>query len=194
MLRLETFGGLGLVDPSGRPVPTSRLRLALLALLAAAGARGLTRDKVMAVLWPESAPEQARHALEQLLYAMRRQAPGGLVLGGDPLRLDPGLVSSDVAEFGAALQAGDRERAVQLYRGPFLDGVFLTGGAEFEAWAEAERVRLAGAYEQALYELARTAGAQGRHTAEIACWRRLGELDPLSERAAAGLVRALAAA
>jgi DNA-binding SARP family transcriptional activator len=193
MFRLETLGGLALLDPAGSPVPTTRLRLALLALLAVTGGRGLTRDKLIAYLWPESTPENARHALEQLLYSLRRQAPKDLVIGGDPLRLNPGVVATDVEEFDRKLGAGDREAALALYRGPFLDGFFLADSPEFEGWAEAERSRLGSAQTRALYELAKEAGSRGHHTAEIACWRRLGALDPLSQRAAAGFARALAA-
>ena len=194
MYRLDTLGGLALLDPAGTPVPTPRLRLALLALLAVAGGRGLTRDKLLAHLWPESTPEHARHALEQLLYSLRRQSPKELVIGGDPLRLNPAVVVTDVGELERKLADGDLESAVALYRGPFLDGFFLSDSPEFEAWAEAERGRLAQAYARGLYELAKEAAARGRHTVEIACWRKLSAADPLSERAAAGLARALATA
>ena len=194
MLQLETFGGLTLSDTGGAPAPTSRLRLALLTLLAASGGRGLSRDKILAYLWPESSPENARHALEQLLYSLRRQIPVEIVTGGDPLRLNPAAVVSDVGLFEHKLAAGDLEGAVALYRGAFLDGVFLTNSPEFEAWVESERTRLARSYQSALYELAKTASSHGHPTAEIACWRRLTAADPMSERAAAGLARALAAA
>jgi DNA-binding SARP family transcriptional activator len=194
MFRLETFGGLTLTDDAGRHVAPQRRRLALLALLAAAGDRGTTRDKLIACLWPESAADNARHALEQLLYSLRRQLPGGLVPGADPLRLDPVVVSTDVADFASRLAAGDLAGAVALYRGPFLDGFFLNGAPEFERWADRERTRLAGEHERALRALADEAEAQGRHTAEIDFKRRLTSADPLAERAAAELVRALAAA
>ena len=79
MLRLRTFGGLTLArdgeDLSG--AITQRRRLALLALLAVAGAGGMSRDKLLACLWPESDAERARHVLNQLLYAQRRQGGGG---------------------------------------------------------------------------------------------------------------------
>jgi DNA-binding SARP family transcriptional activator/tRNA A-37 threonylcarbamoyl transferase component Bud32 len=194
MFRLDTFGGLTLLDPAGAPVPTPRRRLALLTLLAVAGARGLTRDKVVAYLWPESTTENARHALEQLLYSLRRQGARELVTGGDPLRLNPALVTSDVALFERAVAGGDLDEAAALYRGPFLDGFFLSDAPEFEEWVEGERTRLARAHTDALYALAKQAGARGQHTAEIACWRKLSTADPMSERSASGLARALAAA
>src|SRR5438046_834109 len=45
--RLETFGGLALMDSAGAVVSTQRRRLALLALIAAAGRRGISRDKAL---------------------------------------------------------------------------------------------------------------------------------------------------
>ena len=195
MLRLETFGGLRLLDPGGnRPAITQRRRLALLALLAGAGDRGLTRDKVIGYLWPESTPEHARHALEQLLYAIRQQVPEPLVLGPDPLRLNSAQVESDVSQFRRALSSQDWRAAAALYGGPFLDGFYLSEAPEFERWSEEERTRLLDEHVRALRHLASEAGTQGRHTHEIEIWRRLAEAEPLGERSAAGLVRALAGA
>ena len=191
-VRLRTFGGLGLTDGT-EVVASQRHRLALLALLAVAGERGCTRDKLMAYLWPESPIEAARHGLQQLLYYLRRQADGDLFLGTDPLRLNPEAISSDVAEFDAALAVGALAEAVALYRGPFLDGFYLGDSPAFEDWVEQERSRLATAHAAALYDLARRAGAAGQHTREIAYWRELAAAEPLSERAATGLIRALAA-
>ncbi|HEX3274176.1 MAG TPA: protein kinase [Gemmatimonadales bacterium] len=193
MLRLETFGGLTLLDSGGQPVVSQRRRLALLALLAVAGSRGVGREKLVACLWPESPEDQARHALEQLVYSLRRQLPAGVLAGTDPIRIDPGLLSTDVGDFTARLAEGDAEAAAALYRGPFLDGFFLTGAPEFERWAERERDRLAGEHARALRALAKQAEGRGQDTAEIDIRRRLAAADPLDERAAADLIRALAA-
>jgi DNA-binding SARP family transcriptional activator len=191
MFRLATFGGLVLTDPAGNAVIPQRRRLALLALLAVADERGLTRDKILGWLWSESTADNARHALEQLLYSIRRQIPETLLLGTDPLRLNPQVVSADVAEFRRAIAAGDPSRAAELYQGPFLDGFYLAGESEFEDWVEQQRAKLAGEHAQALRQLATEAHALGRHTAEIDFWKRISSTDPLAERAAIGLVRAL---
>jgi serine/threonine-protein kinase len=192
MLRLDVFGGLTLLDRDGHHVAPQRRRLALLALLATAGDRGTSRDKLIGYLWPESAAENARHALEQLLYSLRRQVPGGLILGTDPLRLDPDKVSSDLADFGSRTAQGDLAGAVALYRGPFLDGFYLSDAPEFERWTERERARLAGEYARALRTLAEQARSDGKHTAEVDYRRQLAAADPLGEKAATELVRGLA--
>ncbi len=194
MFCLGTFGGLALTDADGNAVIPQRRRLALLALLAVAGDRGHTRDKILAYLWSESSSENARHALEQLLYSMRKQLTEELFLGTDPVRLNTQIIQADVLEFRRALAAGDAARAVASYRGPFLDGFYLANAPEFERWAEQERAHLAGEHAQMLRKLAGEAHVLGRHTEEIDLWRVLASADPLAERAAIGLVRALAEA
>jgi serine/threonine-protein kinase len=193
MLRLQALGGLTLRDAAGTPLKTQRRRLGLLALLAAGGGRGLSRDKLVGYLWAESSTEQARHALEQLLYSLRRQLSEEVFLGTDPLQINRRVLASDVGEFERAL-GGDDVAAAAVYHGPFLDGFFLSDAPAFEEWAESERARLATAYAAVLYRLARQAGGRGQHTIEIDWWRRLAALDPLSERSALGLARALVAA
>jgi serine/threonine-protein kinase len=195
MFRLQTFGGLQLVDSTGNSVMPQRRRLALLALLAAAGQRGMSRDKLIALLWPESPADKARHALEQLLYYVRRQLqPGDPLVGSDPLRLDGDVLTTDLDQFHRAIRRGDLAEAAALYRGPFLDGFFLSDASEFEQWAESERVRLRAEHERVLYRLAKEAGNAGQQTLEIDYWEQLAALDPLSERMALGLARALARA
>jgi DNA-binding SARP family transcriptional activator len=194
MLRLNALGGLTLLDAAGNPVVTQRRRLALLALLAAAGGRGLSRDKLATYLWAESSTEHARHALEQLLYSIRRQISDEVLLGTDPLQFNPSVLTSDVDDFERALGRNQLAEAAALYHGAFLDGFFLTDAPAFEQWAGSERNRLATAYEGALYRLAKEAGGRGQHTIEIDWWRRLASLDPLNERSALGLARALAGA
>jgi DNA-binding SARP family transcriptional activator len=194
MLKLETFGGLTLTDDAGQHVVSQRRRLALLALIASGGARGIPRDKLIACLWPESPSESARHALEQLLYSLRRQMPADALRGMDRLQLNAEVVHVDLTEFADRLLKEDFAGAVAVYRGPFLDGFFLGGSQEFDRWVERERTHLAAQHETALRALAGEAEASGRRTAEIDIKRRLVASDPLAERAATELVRSLAAA
>jgi DNA-binding SARP family transcriptional activator len=55
MLQLRTFGGLTLQQDGENitGVATHRRQLALLALLAVAGDEGMSREKLLAYLWPE---------------------------------------------------------------------------------------------------------------------------------------------
>ncbi len=189
-MRLKTFGGLW-IEAVVPPPPLGPRQLGLLALVAAAGKRGVSRDRVIGILWPESDQEQARHTLSQSLYRLKRETGRDWVSTAPELRLDPG-VSSDVGEMLEALAGGDLKTAAELYTGPFLDGFYAPGGTEFERWAETERSRLHMLALRAIEQLAEQADTEGRHQDAIRWWYRLTELDPLSARYAAGHMRALA--
>lgn len=197
MLHLRTFGELS-VDIDGTPAigaAQQRKTLGLLALLAVAGQRGLSRDKLIAALWPETDTEHGRGLLRQACYALRRDLHArDLFLGSIQLRLNPAVISSDVESFACALEENDPGSAVSFYTAPFLDGFYLNGGGEFETWAESERARLASQCRTALEVLSTEATRCGEHRAAVNWWRRLLELDPLSSHAALGLMRALESA
>jgi DNA-binding SARP family transcriptional activator/TolB-like protein/Flp pilus assembly protein TadD len=194
MLHLRTFGGLSL-DIDGTPgtgAAQQRKTLALLALLAASGSRGVSRDKLIASLWPETDAEHGRGLLKQACYALRRDLQArDLFLGSIQLRLNPAAISSDVASFADALEANDATQAVSCYTAPFLDGFYLNGGGEFEDWAETERARLATQYRSALEVVAAEATGRGEHRHAADAWQRVLELDPMSSRSALGLMTAL---
>src|SRR5689334_19703261 len=124
--RVRTFGGLG-VERSGFPLhelSEQRKRLAILALLAASD-DGMPREKLLALLWPESDAEQSRNALNQLLYGLRRTLGVDAILGNAELRLNDQLVTSDCGEFRRSLRSRALEAAVDCYRGQFLDGFHI---------------------------------------------------------------------
>jgi DNA-binding SARP family transcriptional activator/TolB-like protein/Flp pilus assembly protein TadD len=194
MLELRTFGGLAIKE-NGVPLSgaaVQRKTLALLALLAAAGRKGVSRDKLVAYLWPERDADHARHLLKQACYALRHDlSEAELLLGATELRLNPAVISSDVQAFEEALDGGDLAAAVRAYAGRFLDGFYVDGAGDFERWAEAERARLHQRACGALESMAAEATARGDARDAVGWWRHLAELDPLSSRAALGLMTAL---
>ncbi|HEX6252474.1 MAG TPA: BTAD domain-containing putative transcriptional regulator [Gemmatimonadaceae bacterium] len=194
--RLRAFGSLALLGAAGETVVgehgQQRRRLALLAALAAAGEHGRTRDQLLLLFWPDASQSRARHSLDQLVYAIRTSIGDDVFAGANPLRLNPDAVRSDVGDFNDAIARDDLDGAVQLYVGPFLDGFYLSDAPEFEQWMDAERARLARSYGGALERLAERAAAAGDHGAAVAWWRRLSEADPVSSKAAIGLMRSLA--
>jgi serine/threonine-protein kinase len=194
MLRLKTLGGLAIESEAPLTgAATQRRPLALLALVASAR-RGCTRNDLLLYLWPDSTPERARNVLKQTLYALRRdlKAPD-LFAGERELRLNPAVMSSDVAEFGEALERGECEPAVDLYRGPFLRGFHLKESPEFEQWREREQARLLRGFAGAIGFLADEAVRRGNSARAAGLWRRLAEADPLDAEAVLGLMETLSA-
>jgi non-specific serine/threonine protein kinase len=197
-LRLHTLGGLYLTSDAGSlsGAAAQRRRLAVLAALAADGRRSTSRDQLLALLWPESDAAGGRRALSQAIYALRRDAGAdALVLGvgTEELRLNPEAISTDVGDLEDALARGAHAEAAACYAGPFLDGVHLDGDdGTFERWVDGHRARFGALARRALEALASDADARGDHAGAAVWWERLTTLDPLHERAALSLIRALA--
>ena len=143
-LRLRAFGGLWIenldADSAAGPRPRT---LALLAILALAGPKGASRDRILGVLWPEAEEERARQSLSQLIYSLRRDLGIDVAASTARLRLDAQQISSDVADFRVAVAGKNWTEAAALYVGPFLDGFYLADAPEFERWTESERASLA---------------------------------------------------
>jgi DNA-binding SARP family transcriptional activator len=196
MFVLKVLGGAALerggVPVTGRAV--HRRRLALLALLASARGRMVRRERLIGYLWPEHPGDAARHLLSESLYILRKAVGEDMfVSAGDELALDPATVRSDLADFLAALDADDPERAVAAYGGPFLDGFVVSDAPEFERWAEEERDRHARAYARALEQLAEAREAEGDPRGAAEWWKQLARQDPFSSRIALRTMQALEA-
>lgn len=193
--RLRTFGTFALVASDDSTIlgklGQQRRRVALLAVLAAAGTSGRSRDQLLLLFWPDVNQSRARHSLEQLLYEIRNSVGGAVFVGVNPVCLDAEVVSSDVDDFNKAIERGDLDAAVEAYRGPFLDGFHLGDAPEFEQWLDAERTRLERRYAGAMERLAQTAEAAHDHATAASWWRRLTDTDPVSSKNATGLIRAL---
>ena len=194
-MRLLTFGGLWIESDNGSTAPQLRpWRLALLAAVAAAGERGISRERLAAIFWPDSDEERARHSLRQAHYALRVDVGREVFRnGGTTLALDSNAITADVADFQAALASGDRARAVSLATGPFLDGFYLPGCPSFERWVEEERNRITSAATSALLSLAMAATRSNDHSTTAGWWRELTTRDPLNSRYAVGYLKALSA-
>jgi eukaryotic-like serine/threonine-protein kinase len=197
MKRIQTLGGLAVFDgprPLGGNAQQPR-RLALLAVLARAGERGVNRDRLATLLWGDVEPDRARRSLNQALYAIRQDLGSeDSILGTRDLRLNPELVEVDVLAFETANASGALEEAARIYGGPFLGDFHLAGVRDFALWAEEQRDRLAAEYRGVLEAAAVAAVQRGDTAGAVLWWRRLAAVDPADAQAAQGLMRALAMA
>lgn len=194
MIRLRQLGGVALEGPHGllTGAPAQRHRLALLVLLARSAPAPLSRDKLMALLWPEHDTRSARRLLNLSIHVLRRAlGPAAIRSAGDAVALATGLVEDDVATFEAAAGHRDPSAAIRAYAGPFLDGLFLPRAPEFDRWAADLRTRLADRYAGLLERVAREAERNAAWNDAVDAWRRLVSLDPGNGPAVRQLMLAL---
>jgi DNA-binding SARP family transcriptional activator/Tfp pilus assembly protein PilF len=196
LLCINVLGGL-YVTAERRPLAgagTQPRRLAVLALLAVAGERGVNREQFLTYLWPDNDEERGRHALTQALYALRRDLGADeLFLGQQEVRLNPDLVTSDYAEFHDAIRSDAPEHAVECYRGPFLQGFRLSRADNFERWVEEQRDALGHEYGRALETAARRAVERQDFQAAVGFLKRQSAQDPFNPKVAVRLMETLAA-
>jgi len=197
MYSLRILGSVRVEDPAGEAEgDLSKPRaLALLACLGVAGRDGYTRDQLVGLFWPELDSRHARHALSVLLHEIRRVLGTRAILTvGDFVRLNPDIVSTDLAVFQEAIERDDLEQAAATYRGALLEGFHVTGAAEFERLVDDVRQRLAAQYLDVVESLARRAELAGSTAEAVGWWQRAAQHDPFNSRVALACARALAAA
>jgi TolB-like protein/Tfp pilus assembly protein PilF len=173
-------------------LPTRKAE-ALLAMLAATPGQPYNRERLAALLWPESGTQQARGSLRQTLNLLRKAiGTPCVVAAGDDLRLDPAGLHIDTLSFATAVAGADATAlwsAVELYRGDFLDNLTLVS-EPFEEWRTQQqehwRERVIAAFGRLLDAQVET-GAIDR---AIAVGERLLALDPSSEATYRALMRA----
>ena len=145
LLRTLGWAELCEIAPSGAILPRvlgPGKPLALLVYCACARDRSHARDMLAALLWADSDPEKSRHNVRQALWRLRRVLGDLLVTRNDAVEGVELSVESDRERFLRAVHGDEAELALSLYSGPFLRGLTLPGGDQFEDWALAERGRL----------------------------------------------------
>ena len=185
MSQLLTLGRVRLIAADGQESAAAQpKRMALLAYLALASARGSARrDALLALFWPELGDEEGRRALRQGLHYLRRALGEDVFVGeGDELRVRDGTVVCDAVELERLLDEGQSERALALYHGDFLEGFHVDDVAsEYEEWVERTRARLRRRAAAGAWTAAEGAEREGTvaHALELA--RRACELEPDQE-------------
>jgi two-component SAPR family response regulator len=142
--------------------------------------RPLTRESMIAFLWPEADEARARGSLRQALYVIRE------IVGNESLvanrqtvafRVSP---STDLTRFIQAAYAGQWWEAARLYRGRLLDGVQLKDASDADLWLELERRRVARLFEAAALAVLREPSAVHDPQDRLAVARRLRDTAPRS--------------
>lgn len=182
--------GRPVAERDAHPVDLPAKALALLGYLAAASGPQ-PRERILGLLWGESAEEAARKNLRNTLWTIRKELGEDAILAqGDRLALGP-AVSVDARRL-SAFPLDDPAGLLALYRGPFLDGLSLSEAPEFELWLSTARESYAQTFFARVKD-ALAALAERRAWGEAVTLARGALLhDPLNEAVTRGLMTALA--
>ena len=194
MITVQLLGGACLRSgdaPLSGP-PAQRHRIALLTLVVAAWPQPLSRDRAMAMLWPEKDLPSARRLLNLAVHVLRTAlGEDAITSTGDGLLLNPSRVSCDLHELRAAIESDASDRVARLYTAPLLDGFHLDDSTEFGYWLDERRSELSHAYIGALLALAERQKQSGDLRGRVRTCLRMVATDPHSATHAQTLMRAL---
>lgn len=151
--QLRTLGGLQLTESDfGR-----QKLLLLLAYIALEGRQD--RDRLARLFWPSGS--DPLNSLRVALYQLTKGTREDIVVADENSVATE--LPADAPVLLAAAAAGDHSRVLDLYRGPFLDGVRLRNvGEEVEEWVYGYRDRVAQAARLAMLVRAEAWWVTGR--------------------------------
>ena len=191
-IRLNLLGGFTVESIDGTALGhLPRKARALLAYLALSDPPAQSRHRLAGLLWPEYGDVQARTSLRQALTAIRKQIGDILKTDKEVVALVAGALYIDVAEFEVLASSGTldmQERAIQLYRGDFLDG-FQSDTSTFDQWRAIERERLHLLAIDVATRALEWHELNGRIDSAVLLANRIATLDPLREDAHRALMR-----
>lgn len=184
-LRLSVLGHIEVEGAEGveRLYQQPRLLL-LLSYLALAPSRVFSRrEQVATAFWPDQSDDRARSSLRSALYQLRTLLGADVVQSrGDDIAIDTAIVSSDAQQFTDALRNDQLARALELYRGPLLDGV-TPHSADLQHWLDEQRESYRAAAADAAWQLAERYESTASDLTSAARWaRRAAKLAGTDER------------
>ncbi len=191
-LRLKTLGlpSVTLDDEELTALPGKPVTFGVLVFLAVE--REATRDRLVSFFWPESSQEKARHTLSQTIYEIRQNVGETWVeSAGNTVRFaESGWV--DCTQFLELTESARHSEAVELYDGPFLEGVHLAQTHPFEEWVERYRARLSRRHRAAIDAFIGECRERGDLPKALkSAWKWVG-LDPLDDGGQQHLIQLLA--
>jgi predicted ATPase/DNA-binding SARP family transcriptional activator len=188
---------------AGQPLAVARRQTRALLYRLAASMRPVPREQLCFLFWPDTPEPEARRNLAHLLTHLRRSlpAPDIFLTASDTIGLDVARSWSDTATCEWLIATAEPRRraaalqeAVDLARGPFLEGFALSGSPEFEEWAAQERQSWERRTQAALAALVEHHAARDAYADAIAAAQRYLAADELAEDIHRRLITLYAAA
>ena len=191
MLHLRCFGQVVIVDDSGEERSLrSRKHLGLLIYLMAHRRTTHPREDLADLLWDGAGPKE-RHSLSQALYDIRTHAPDLLAVSTTSVAVVSDRMTYEAQMFEEAVESGDHETALDLYRGEFAPDLMGLGAEMFDRWVDREREGCRVLASVALRNAQRAAEERGDWDRMCLASLRLVRLNEFDEEAHCALMRGL---
>jgi len=202
-LCLRLLGGCEFLTPEG-PVRLETAKTAALLVYLVMRPGPHRRHTLMGLLWGDLPESKARRNLRRALWDLRRklscpQPPPFILATRQTVEFNRASdYWLDVEEFERLAGREQKEsealeQAVELYRGGFLEGFYVSDAPAFEEWMLMEKERLQTLMLLTLQRLVAWYTIKGEYEAGILHARRLLALDPWREETHRELMRLLAA-
>jgi len=203
-LHITLLGSPGLTRNAEPVTGLAYSRAAALVYYLAATGRSHTREALSGLFWSETSDEQARKNLRDVLANLRRVLAPYLTISRQTVSLNSAApILTDSRRFELHLETARKatdqadkvqalRAAVTLYRGDFLEGVYVAQAPAFEEWMLAERERFRQLALHARHTLVTYSAQQGHYLEGIDDATRLLTLDPLHEESHRQLIWLLA--
>ena len=196
MLRILTLGGLQ-ITLDNRPIAFKSRRAEVLFAYLAITQRAHERESLANLLWDDRSQKQTMANLRSLLAQMPGEIKPYLEATRKTLQLNssglrPSDLLIDAEKFATDLSSSPPlVVSLSLYKGDFLDGVFLTDSRGLEEWIAVTRERLRQLALTGHEQAARLALHERRFAEGIEHARAMVRIDPLRESAQHLLLRLL---
>ena len=115
---LRVLGGVALKSASGEDAGVPRGKPMAMVSYLAMNPDGAERDCLARLLWSGADTSKGRHSVRQALSRLRQAVGAEALVGSDPIRLAPGLITVDVDVLRAAVASSRiTDRLVRLRLG-----------------------------------------------------------------------------
>jgi DNA-binding SARP family transcriptional activator len=183
------FLTLGTIDLTGSTAAHQLVAqpklLTLFAYLVLARRGGFQRrERVAGLFWPDQSDDRGRSSLRSALRSLRATLGDDVLLrrGDSDIGVDLSQVACDAFEFEDAIARDELARALELYRGPLLEGLFPES-AELQHWLDERREWYREAAANAAWTLAERYESQAGDLTSAARWaRKAAKLAGADER------------
>jgi predicted ATPase/DNA-binding SARP family transcriptional activator len=184
MIEIRTLGGFSVRDNSRavKGIGSNKAEALLVYLTVERGQH--PRNELATLLWPESTQQHASTSLRVVLSVLRKNLGKYVEISRNTagIRSDAD-VYLDITDLERKLADGEIEKAMQLYKGDFLQGFHVRDSSTFEDWLQLKQEHMQELVADALHRSISRAIETENYANGRTLVNRLLELEPFDERA-----------